>query len=137
MTTDTKKAFAIAALIVATGVAGVELTRSTAQAESAYGPGIPAYAVSRIDAVFEAAAGMPPVESVRVPMAKKGDLPIPLGCLWVPADQQSECMDIAYEVPSVPSIVVETRFGSTSTLMRMDAMTVAEFADEERQAHSE
>jgi hypothetical protein len=137
MITDTKKAFAIAALIVATGIAGVELTRSAAQAESAYGPGTPAYAVSRIDAVFETAAGMPPVEMVRVPMAKKGDLPIPLGCLWVPADQQSECMDIAYEVPSVPSIVVETRVGSTSTLMRMDAMTVADFADEERQAHSE
>jgi hypothetical protein len=70
-------------------------------------------------------------------MATKGDLPIPLGCLWVPANQQSECMDVAYEVPSVPSIVVETRLGSTTTLLRMDAMTVAEFAAEERAAQSE
>ncbi len=34
-------------------------------------------------------------------------------------------MDVAYETESEPSIVVETRVGSTSTLMRMDAMTMA------------
>jgi hypothetical protein len=47
-------------------------------------------------------------------------------------------MDVAYEVPSVPSIVVETRLGSiSSTLLRMDSMTVADFAAQERQAQSE
>ena len=35
-------------------------------------------------------------------------------------------MDVAYEVPSEPSIVVESRFDNGSTLMRMDAMTVAD-----------
>jgi hypothetical protein len=34
-------------------------------------------------------------------------------------------MDVAYEVPSEPSVVVETREGTTSTLLRMDAMTLA------------
>lgn len=130
----TQKAFAIAALIVATGVASVELTRGTAQAESAY---TPEYAVSRIDVAFSTVSDMPAVEQVSVPMATKGDLPIPLGCLWIPADQQAECMDVAYEVPSVPSIVVETRFGNSTTLLRMDSMTVAEFAAQERQAQSE
>jgi hypothetical protein len=34
-------------------------------------------------------------------------------------------MDVAYEPDSMPSVIVETRIGSTSTLFRMDAMTVA------------
>lgn len=125
MITETKKAFAIAALIVATGVATVEITRSPAQAETM------SYAASRIDAAFQVAATMPPVALVRVPMAVKGDLPVPLGCIGIAGDAQAECMDVAYEVPSEPSIVVETRSGNTSTLMRMDAMTIAGVPEEE------
>jgi uncharacterized membrane-anchored protein len=122
MTIGTKRAFAVAALIVATGITAVELTRSSAQAESTT-----AYATSRVATAFDLVAAMPPVEPLRVPMATKGDLPVPLGCLGIPAEAQAECMDAAYEVPSEPSIVVETRYGNTSTLMRMDAMTVADF----------
>jgi hypothetical protein len=137
MIIETKKAFAVAALIVATGVAAVELTRSSAQAES-----IAPYASARIAGAFDVAANMPPVEPVRVPMAVKGDLPVPLGCmLGMSADEQAECMDVAYEVPSEPSIVVETRFGNTSTLLRMDSVTVADFGkifqDDERNSQTE
>lgn len=123
MITETKKAFAVAALIVATGVAAVELTRSSAQAESTT-----VYAAARIDRAFEAVASMPAVEPVRVPLAVKGDLPVPLGCFGISPTAQAECMDVAYEVPSEPSIVVETRYGNTSTLTRLDAFTVADFA---------
>ncbi len=127
----TRKAFALAALIVVTGVAGVELSHSAAQAGTAYAP---EYAVKRIDAAFNVAANMPAVEPVSVPMAQKGDLPIPLGCLWMSPEDQSECMDVAYEVPSVPSIVVETRDGNTTTLLRMDAMTVADFTAQQHRS---
>jgi hypothetical protein len=137
MITDTKKVFAIAALIVATGVTAVELTRSPAQAESAQLQGAAAYAGSRIDAAFDVVAAMPPVAPVRVPMATKGDLPVPPGCIGMPGDVQAECMDVAYEVPSEPSIIVETRFGNTSTLMRMDALTVADVPKEEPSQHNE
>lgn len=137
MITETKKVFAIAALIVATGVAAVELTRSPAQAESAQIQSTEAYAASRIDAAFAVVAAMPPVAPVRVPMATKGDLPIPAGCLNIPADAQAECMDVAYEVPSEPSVIVETRFGNTSTLMRMDALTVADVPEERPNQHNE
>ena len=37
------------------------------------------------------------VAPVRVPMAMKGDLPVPLGCAGVSGDAQDECMDVAYE----------------------------------------
>ena len=136
MITDTKKVFALAALIVATGVTTVELSRP-AHAESVNIQSAAAYAGSRIDAAFNVVAAMPPVAPVSVPMATKGDLPVPQGCLGMPADLQAECMDVAYEVPSVPSIVVETRFGNTSTLMRMDALTVADVPDGGLKLHSE
>ena len=55
----------------------------------------------------------------------KGDLPLPQGCLGVQGDTRAECIDVAYELPAESSIVIETREGTTTTLMRMDAMTVA------------
>jgi hypothetical protein len=136
MITETRKVFAVAALIVATGVAAVELTRSPALAESAQIQSTAVYAASRINGAFDLIAAMPPVAPVRVPMAIKGDLPVPPGCLDIPTEAQAECMDVAYEVPS-ESVVVETRFGNTSILMRMDALTVADVPEEEPNQHNE
>ncbi len=132
MFSDTKKAFAIAGMIVATGVTAVELARSPAQAEGTH-----SYAAARVDAAFAVVSSMPDVEPVRVPMATKGDLEVPLGCTGISADAQAECMDVAYEVPSAPSIVVESRYGNTSILTRMDAMTIAEAAAAERVRRSQ
>jgi hypothetical protein len=133
MTTETRKAFAFAALIAATGILGLGPTYSAAQAQSDNS----AYEIARINTAFEVIAGMRPAAEVRVPMATKGDLPVPLGCIGMQADAQAECMDVAYEVPTEPSIVIETRFGTTSTLMRMDAMTVADVPKEEPRQQSE
>ena len=128
MITETKRVFVIAALIVATGVAAVELTRSSAQADPMLVLGGAAtYAASRIDTAFETVAAMPKLAEIRVPMAQKGDLEVPFGCEGF---AEAECMDVAYEMPSEPSLVVETRSGTTSTLMRMDAITVAAGAAE-------
>ena len=63
-------------------------------------------------------------------MAMKGDLPVPLGCADETGDTQAECMDVAYEPSTMPSIVVETRTGTTSSLMRMDAMAIAGVASQ-------
>ena len=120
MITGTKKALAIAALIVATGVFGVELTRGSAQAEE------PQSTAARINAAFDVVAEMPPVEPVSVPMATKGDLPIPLDCVRMTESVQAECTELAYRVLTAPSFVVATSFGNTTTLLRMDAMAVAE-----------
>jgi hypothetical protein len=120
MTSQTKRVFAAAAIIVATGITAVELSRTPAQAE-----GTSSYVTTRIESAFDVAAAIPAVQQVRVPMAVKGDLPVPQNCAAISGDAQAECMDVAYEVPSQPSVVVETRSGSTSTLMRMDSLTVA------------
>lgn len=120
MITETKKVFAIAALIVATGVAGVELTRNPAQADPMLvAGGAAGYAGERVDAAFRAVAEMPPVAPVAIPMAAKGDL--------LPSR-----MDTAYEVASAdPSTIVETRVGdSTSILVRIMGYTMAVFQDE-------
>jgi hypothetical protein len=127
MFTETRKVFALAALIVATGVVTVELAPSSAQAGTM--TRAQAYAAARVDTAFDLVATMPATAAVMVPMAQKGDLPVPLGCTGVQGDAQAECMDVAYEVPSEPSVVVETREGTTSTLLRMDAMTVAGMTD--------
>ena len=126
MITSTKKVLALAALVVATGVAGV----GTAQAEPVnIMTRDAAYAAARVDTAFDLVAGLPAEPTVMIPMAMKGDLPIPQGCLGVSGDAQAECMDVAYELPAEPSIVVETSEGTTTTLMRMDAMTVAGVTD--------
>ena len=131
MITSTKKVVALAALIVATGVAAVELGRDAAQAEPvSIMTRDAAYAAARVDTAFDLVAALPATPAVMIPMAMKGDLPVPQGCLGVQGDAQAECMDVAYELPAEPSIVVETREGTTTTLMRMDAMTVAGMADE-------
>ena len=118
MIIETTKAFAVAALLVATGSAN----------SIAYAPasGLTTDAASRISAAFEVVAEMPPVEPVDVPMARKGDLLVPLGCIDVPNHTQVECKDTAYKVLTDPSLVVATSFGNTTTLMRMDAMAVAD-----------
>ncbi len=126
MITETKKVFALAALIVATGVGTVELTRNSAQAgETGTMTRIQAYSAARVDTTFDLVAAMPAAQPFMVPMAQKGDLAVPAGCASEQGDAQAECMDVAYEVESVPSVVVETREGSTSTLLRLDPMTVA------------
>jgi hypothetical protein len=118
MASQTKKVFAFAALVVASLAAG-------AQAGTVFPTDEASYARWRIDAAFNVVSAMPVVASVSVPMAVKGDLPVPLGCADKSADTQDECMDVAYEPDAQPSVIVETRLGSTSTLMRMDAMTIA------------
>lgn len=126
MIAETKKVFALAALIVATGVVTVELTRNSAQAaEQLVMTRAEAYAAARVDTAFDLVTAMPAVPAVMVPMAQKGDLPVPAGCFGVQGDAQAECMDVAYEVESAPSVVVETREGTTSTLLRMDPITLA------------
>lgn len=136
MFTDTRKAVVIVAMAVATGVAGAAMTCSAAQAETVPVPGTVDYAAARVAAAFEVAATMPPVAEVRVPFAVKGDLPVPSDCLGLSTDDQAECMDVAYEVPS-ESIIMESRFGNTSTLTRMESMTLADFADEEEENAAE
>jgi len=128
MITESRKVFALAALIVATGVGAVELTRNSAQADTMPVESGASYAYARIDAVFDVVAEMPAMPAVIVPLAQKGDLEIPVGCEGA---AEAECMDVAYEVQSEPSLVVETRAGTTSTLLRMDAMTVAVGAEDE------
>ena len=126
MITETKKVFALAALIVATGIVTVELTRNSAEAaEPLTMTRVAAYSAARVDTAFDLVAAMPTAAPLMVPMAQKGDLEVPAGCTAEQGDAQAECVDVAYEVESVPSVVVETRVGSTSTLLRLDPMTVA------------
>jgi len=128
MITQTKKVFAVAALIVATGVAAVELTRDQAQADPRMVTASSAsYASARVDAAFEVVSAMPAMPAVSVPMAQKGDLQIPAGCFGA---DEAECMDVAYETESEPSLVVETRIANNSILMRLDALTLAVVGDE-------
>ena len=121
----------LAVLMVTTGFATLSL--AGAQAESVIGPnGAEDYAAARINAAFVVVDGIPPANVVIVPMAERGDLPVPPGCMGMTGDLQSECMDVAYE-GTVPSVVIETRFGTTSTLLRLDPMTVAGIEEEATQ----
>jgi hypothetical protein len=121
------RVFTTGALIVAAGVGFMEGALSAAQAEPAYFVRAADYVTARVDAAFQLVAAMPPSLEVKVPMAQKGDLPVPQSCLGITDDgTQAECMDTAYEVPSVESIVVGENFGSTTTLTRWDTTAVAD-----------
>ena len=126
MDTLTKKVLTAVALIVATGVTAVEMTRTSAYAQSGFATGnAAAYAGERINVAFQVAAEMPPVEPVSLPLAVKGDM-LPIGCAGpFRAEEQAECVDAAYELASEPSTVVETRHGSTSILMRLESISTA------------
>ena len=120
-----KRLFALAALMVAAGVGTVEMSRNTAQAAEPMMTRIEAYSAARVDTAFDLVASMPASAPFMVPMAQKGDLLVPPGCAGMDADAQGECMDVAYEMDSLPSVVVETREGTTSTLLKLDPMTLA------------
>lgn len=125
MIIDTKHVFALAAAIAVAGIVTVELSRSEAEAaeQSPVMSYTQAYSAARVDTAFDLVATLPESSAFTIPMAMKGDLPVPAGCS---GDSQAECMDIAYEVESEPSLIVESRFDNGSTLMRMDSMTVAD-----------
>ena len=127
----TRRVFApLAALIVATGVGTVEMAGNTAQAaEATTMTRIQAYSAARVDTAFDLVAAMPASAPIMVPMAQKGDLLVPPGCAGMSADAQDECMDVAYEMDSLPSRVFETREGTTSTLLKLDPMTLAIVTD--------
>ncbi len=138
MVTNTKTVLALVAFIVATGVAGVEMTRSQAQADPRIVPGGAAgYAGARVDGTFQLVAALPPAGPFAIPVAEKGDLP-PLGCAGpFRPEFEAECIDAAFEVEAEPSVVIETRLGDASILMRMDAVTVAGIEDAPGQPHNE
>ena len=122
----TKRLFALAALMAAAGVGTVEMSRNTAQAaEPMTMTQIEAYSAARVDTAFDLVAAMPASAPFMVPMAQKGDLLVPPGCAGMDADGQGECMDVASEMDSLPSAVFETREGTTSTLLKLDPMTLA------------
>ena len=113
--------FALAPLIVATGV-GIGAAQA---AEATMMTQMQAYSAARVDTAFDLVAAMPASAPFMVPMAQKGDLLVPPGCAGMDADAQDECMDVAYEMDSLPRVVVETREGTTSTLLKLDPMTLA------------
>ena len=126
----TRRVFALAALIVATGVGTVEMSRNTAQAAEPAMTRIAAYSAAQVDTAFDLVAAMPASAPFMVPMAQKGDLLVPPGCAGMSADAQDECMDVAYEIDSAPSTVVESREGTTSMLLKLDPMTLAVVTDQ-------
>jgi hypothetical protein len=122
----TEKVLVFAALIVATSVGAAEVNWNSARAaELETMKRIQAYSAARLDTVFNLVSAMPASTPVTVPMAPKGDLLVPPGCVGLTSEAQSECMDVAFEMDSAPSVVVEIRDGTTTTLLKLDPMTLA------------
>lgn len=127
MYSQTKKVLAVVALIVATGVSVVELTRNPAQADPLLvAGGAAGYAGARVDGAFQLVSAMP-VRDLEMQVAQKGDLEVPLGCVGpYRAEVSAECMDVAYESADDAQIF-ETRTANSSILMRMVEYNLASF----------
>lgn len=125
MDKQTCKVLAAVALIVGGGIAVVETTRTASADPLLVTSGVGGYAGSRVDDAFAVAAAMPPAPAFETVLAAKGDK-LPSGCIGpFEVDFAAECIDTAYEIESGPSLVLESRFGATSILTRMDSITVA------------
>ena len=126
MITETKKVFALAALIVATGVATVELTRSSAQAaEPVMMTRAEAYAAARVDTAFDLVAALPAARPSWCRWRRRATCRFRLAAPASRATRRPSAWMSPTSSNSAPSVVVETREGTTSTLLRMDAMTLA------------
>lgn len=112
---------ALAAAVIAIASIG-SADDSAAQADD--------YTVSRIQVAFDVVSGMGSDKADFYPLAVKGDLLVPLACFGTLATQ-TECPDVAFQVPHAPSTVVETRIGNTSILRRIDAVRVSRLIGEE------
>jgi hypothetical protein len=126
MSTNTKKTVVLAVLAAATGMVALDLG-SVASAETM--TRAQAYAQARIDTAFDAVALLPET-AFTLPMAVKGDLQIPQTCLASAGRSDEDCFDIAYELFTTPSIILESREGTTTILTRMDGMTLAGMPEE-------
>lgn len=120
--TRTRRRFTLFALIIAAcvGAGGATLIggRSVSRLQ--------ADAAARVDAAFNIVAAMPAKSPFLMPVAQKGDLLVPPECAAMVGDAHAECMDVAYEIDSAPSLVVESRRDNTSTLLKLDPMAVAD-----------
>lgn len=112
------------------GVSTVALIGDAGAAEPSTMTRIQAYSAARVDTAFDLVAATPASAPFMLPMAEKGDLLVPAGCAGLSADAQGECMDVAYEVDQTPSAVIETREGTTSTLLKLDPMRLAVVSDQ-------
>lgn len=124
MVTETRKVFAIAALIMATGIATVEMTRNTAQADPmVVAGGAEGYAGTRVESAFQLVAAIPAATQFAVAAAAKGDLQ-PLGC----SAAANQCAAPAFDIASdQPAMIVEKRGASSSILIRLSRISVAGF----------
>jgi hypothetical protein len=84
------------------------------------------YAELRVATAFQVATELPLALLEEFPLVDKGDL-VPIGCAGpFRPEVAAECIDSAYELPSEPRDVVETRTGAASSeLMRLDASLMA------------
>jgi len=122
MVTETRKVFALAALIVFMGVATVEMTRGTAQADPSRGAA--AYASKRIAGAFRVVRAKSSADFMLIGVAQKGDIPL-VGC--AEPDVLTGCTVTAYEVASSGTVVEVKRGASSSILTRLARITVAGF----------
>jgi hypothetical protein len=105
-------------ILAASFVAGIVADANRTSAAS--------YAEFRVATAFQVAAGQPQALPEDFPFVDKGDL-LPIGCAGpFRPEVAAECIDSAYELPSEPYEVMETRTGAASSeLMRLDASLMA------------
>jgi hypothetical protein len=115
MSANVARGLSLMAFIIAAG---------SVQAEPMQTAGGSDYAQRRIEAAFLVVEAMPAVAPVAVPMAVKGDLPPECIGPFRP-EVQAECIDAAYEPAAEPPVIVETRRGATSILMRLEDLAEA------------
>ena len=102
----------------ASAVAGLLVGASVlVQAEPAF-PIRTLDAESRIEIAFGVASTISWVEPTGTRVATKGDLPVPPNCYGVPSKERAKCIEATYTIPSDRRVIMETRTGNTSILVR-------------------
>jgi hypothetical protein len=124
---ETRQVILTAALIISTGIAGIELSRDGAEASSVL-PALDTAAVAdypqtRVDMAFLVAAEVPPSE-LDIEGAAESDLPVGCDGPFRP-EVQAECLDAASEVADLSETVIDVPAEQASALI--DEFELAEF----------
>ncbi len=116
------KVLALVALTVAAGLGTVQMRRdSTLAAEAVTMTRSEVYAATRVATVFDLLAATSAAPPFIIPMPAKGDLLVSPGCGRLTAAAQDRCP----RARSASSTLVESRGATSSTLLRLGAITIA------------
>src|SRR3954463_2475874 len=96
-TVNSAPVLVLVSLIVAAGLVMTSRGSTPAGGHTSFGRG-QTYAEARVDSVFDLLSALPAASPQMPPVARKGDLLVPLPCMGMSHEARDECVNMAYKL---------------------------------------